>query len=125
MQKDPQATGPARTPAAPTASPAQVFDLRPANITAVWTASELHAALASGALDIEIRAHLDLTPLLEVPRSALHWRRRERRAALDGLAMLQVDVGTRSIRVRHNFRIPDTPLRVECQTQGCAYPSNF
>lgn len=36
-------------------------DLRAADVTAVSTVADLHIAVAQGALDIEIRAHLDLT----------------------------------------------------------------
>ena len=103
---------PPPTRAAATPQP-QVFQLYPANITAVSTATELMHAVTGGALDIEIRAHLDLGPLLRDIRAAFYdrnvWAPREqrrRRMQADALAMFQVASTTRSIRV--------SPLHAYC-----------
>lgn len=95
----------------PTDPPLQNFKLHPENITAVSTAVELLRAVSDGARDIEIRAHLDLTPLLEDIRSNFHARAQpedptpeqqdHRLMQVDALAMLQVAGNTRSIRVSH------------------------
>lgn len=58
-------TGSPPPPQAPRSAPAPakappVFDLQPADVTEVSTAQDLLTAVANGALDIEIRVHIDL-----------------------------------------------------------------
>eukprot|EP00892_Ulva_mutabilis_P004163 jgi/Ulvmu1/2118/UM127_0003.1 len=92
-----QATVP---PPAPTPFPGGGLVLAPPNITIVRTAQQLQQAIAQRALDIEIRAHLDLTPLFESrpPLPDTPVERLFRTALIDPLALLEVDFEARSIR---------------------------
>lgn len=92
------------TAEAPAPSSPKVLALKGASVTAVSTIGQLRRAVAQAALDIEIHAHLDLRPLLEEVRAETVSDSpdlvRDREAALDALAMLELNVQTRSIRVR-------------------------
>lgn len=91
---------------APTPNSVPAFDgagllLGPANITVVFTAMQLKQAVVSRALDIEIREHLDLTPLLNDRDLSNDTTMAEYRKSgtIDPLALLLLEAGTRSIRV--------------------------
>ena len=75
--------------------------LGPANITVVRTAVQLKQAVVDRAQDIEIREHLDLTPLLDGRGPFLDTPTEEylRTAIIDPLALVLLEVGTRTIRV--------------------------
>lgn len=75
--------------------------LGPANITVVRTSAQLKRAVVSRARDIEIREHLDLTPLLDDrgPFNDTSTENFYREALIDPLALLLLEEGTRSIRV--------------------------
>lgn len=90
---------------APPPSPPKVLELHPANVTVASTAAELMRAVSAGARDIEIRDHLDLTPLLHDVRASFYlsyvpeFEAVHRRMQVDALAMFHVASTTRSIRV--------------------------
>eukprot|EP00892_Ulva_mutabilis_P011364 jgi/Ulvmu1/85/UM001_0088.1 len=96
--------------------------LAPPNITIVRTAAQLRQAILQRALDIEIRAHMDLTPWLatraSLPDAPID--RLFRTAVIDPLALLHVDVDSRSIR--GNCRDPSAlaALGKESVVQGTA-----
>ena len=92
---------PAPAPAPPPPVDGGGLILGPANITIVKTAAQLKQAVVGRAQDIEIREHLDLTPLLDdrgpfldTPAEKIY-----REALIDPLALVLLEVGTRSIRV--------------------------
>lgn len=93
------------TPSAGSLEPL-VYRLRPARITYVSTPEELLAAVANNSLDIEIRAHMDLSNVLEGGRSqsppaevgASFFSEREPRP--DTHDLLRLSRHTRSIRVK-------------------------
>ena len=96
----------AQTSPAPASNPLHALDgggliLGPANISVVRTAAQLKQAIVSRARDIEVREHLDLTPLLYDRGPFIDTVSEEfyRTALIDPLALLLVEVETRSIRV--------------------------
>lgn len=74
-----------------------------AEITVVSTARELQAALASGAQDVEVRAHLDLSDLALAHTS---------NTTLVSTALGDVKPSTRSVRVSLKSSTPGSCVRV-------------
>lgn len=75
-------------------------DIAPPQIVVVSTASELQAAAADAAQDIEIRSHLDLRPLSRPKNPDIPGFHSDDPANEIRLALLYVHGGMRSMRVR-------------------------
>ena len=89
-------------PAAPQPAQAPVVDkvsISPANITFVSTAEEFQLACLTGAVDIEITAHLDLRELVRAVNPAIPGQ--ESLGNPQKLALLYASKPLRSIRVRN------------------------
>lgn len=85
-------------PSPPPAAPIEALQVAPADIRGVTTVEELCTAISEGAQDIEIREHLDLTPLLDgvTRRQGTQY---DIGGQVDPMALLKVASNTRSIRV--------------------------